>query len=101
MERELTCLVGGQKYYGNQYEHLACRLKKGTPVRFTRFMPLGGPKHGTGVFDFTWFYDGVAAKIDDGTEGGVRLSLDCGDTIEVIEDAAEIRVPSVWPVTVL
>lgn len=92
-ERPVTCLIGGTPYYGNLYEHIACRIEKGTPIRFSRER-LSGVVKGTGTVRYSWCYDGINLAVDDGTKDGCNLMLTCGDTFEVLEDAAELNLPA-------
>ena len=85
--------VEGVPRSGNQFEYLACRLKKGTPVSYKHRHGFGEKfETGTGVFVYSWLYDGVTAVIE--TPERINLSLACGDEIYVLEDASELCLPS-------
>lgn len=75
-------IVGGTKTECRWAEYIASRLSEGQPVRF-RLKPgmlCGAVREGVGVFQYSWWYDGVNANIDCGGKT-VTAMLGFGDMI--------------------
>ena len=71
MEKLLVCKVGGNDYYGNEYEYKAARLNAGDRVIF---------KGKEETVKRTWFYDGPVVSL----ESGASIHPELGEAFEVV-----------------